>query len=52
MGRLKVLVVGAGVGGISAARGLLRDGHDGTATFSHADRVGNRLKNWKMKPTR
>ena len=30
MGRLKVLVVGAGVGGISAARGLLRDGHDVT----------------------
>ena len=24
----------------------------GTATFSHADRVGNRLKNWKMNPTR
>ena len=28
MGRLRVLVVGAGVGGISVARGLLRDGHD------------------------
>jgi FAD-dependent urate hydroxylase len=28
--RLKVLVVGAGVGGISVARGLLRDGHDVT----------------------
>lgn len=27
---LKVLVVGAGVGGISIARGLLRDGHDVT----------------------
>jgi hypothetical protein len=26
--RLRVLVVGAGVGGISVARGLLRDGHD------------------------
>lgn len=25
---MKILVVGAGVGGISAARGLLRDGHD------------------------
>ena len=30
MGRLRVLVVGAGVGGISIARGLLRDGHDVT----------------------
>ncbi|MDT5207858.1 MAG: FAD-dependent urate hydroxylase [Mycobacterium sp.] len=30
MGRLKVLVVGAGVGGIAVARGLLRDGHDVT----------------------
>lgn len=30
MGRLKVLVVGSGVGGISVARGLLRDGHDVT----------------------
>jgi FAD-dependent urate hydroxylase len=28
--RLRVLVVGAGVGGISIARGLLRDGHDVT----------------------
>ena len=28
--RLRVLVVGAGVGGISLARGLLRDGHDVT----------------------
>jgi FAD-dependent urate hydroxylase len=28
--RLKILVVGAGVGGISVARGLLRDGHDVT----------------------
>jgi FAD-dependent urate hydroxylase len=28
--RLRVLVVGAGVGGISVARGLLRDGHDVT----------------------
>ena len=27
---LRVLVVGAGVGGISVARGLLRDGHDVT----------------------
>ncbi|HEY5855763.1 MAG TPA: NAD(P)/FAD-dependent oxidoreductase [Aldersonia sp.] len=27
---LRVLVIGAGVGGISAARGLLRDGHDVT----------------------
>ncbi|MDT5093387.1 MAG: FAD-dependent urate hydroxylase [Mycobacterium sp.] len=27
---LRILVVGAGVGGISAARGLLRDGHDVT----------------------
>jgi FAD-dependent urate hydroxylase len=30
MGSLRVLVVGAGVAGISAARGLLRDGHDVT----------------------
>ncbi len=28
--RLKILVVGAGVSGISVARGLLRDGHDVT----------------------
>ena len=28
---LRILVVGAGVGGISIARGLLRDGHDVTA---------------------
>jgi FAD-dependent urate hydroxylase len=28
--RLRILVVGAGVGGISVARGLLRDGHDVT----------------------
>ncbi|WP_175286750.1 NAD(P)-binding protein, partial [Mycobacterium avium] len=27
---LRVLVVGAGVAGISVARGLLRDGHDVT----------------------
>ena len=27
---LRILVVGAGVGGISVARGLLRDGHDVT----------------------
>jgi FAD-dependent urate hydroxylase len=30
MSPLRVLVVGAGVGGISVARGLLRDGHDVT----------------------
>jgi FAD-dependent urate hydroxylase len=30
VGRLRVLVIGAGVGGISVARGLLRDGHDVT----------------------
>lgn len=29
-GSLRILVVGAGVGGISIARGLLRDGHDVT----------------------
>jgi FAD-dependent urate hydroxylase len=29
-GRLRILVVGAGVGGISIARGLMRDGHDVT----------------------
>src|ERR1700727_2737617 len=27
---LRILVIGAGVGGISVARGLLRDGHDVT----------------------
>ena len=30
MNPLRILVVGAGVGGVSAARGLLRDGHDVT----------------------
>jgi FAD-dependent urate hydroxylase len=30
MNALRILVVGAGVGGISVARGLLRDGHDVT----------------------
>jgi FAD-dependent urate hydroxylase len=30
MNRLRILVVGAGVGGISIARGLMRDGHDVT----------------------
>jgi FAD-dependent urate hydroxylase len=30
VGRLRILVVGAGVGGISVARGLLRDGNDVT----------------------
>jgi FAD-dependent urate hydroxylase len=29
-GPLRILVIGAGVGGISVARGLLRDGHDVT----------------------
>jgi FAD-dependent urate hydroxylase len=29
---LRILVVGAGVGGISIARGLLRDGHDVTSS--------------------
>src|ERR1700724_2954323 len=28
--RLRILVIGAGVGGVSIARGLLRDGHDVT----------------------
>jgi len=27
---LRILIIGAGVGGISIARGLLRDGHDVT----------------------
>ena len=31
---LRILVVGAGVGGISVARGLLRDGH-GVTVFEH-----------------
>jgi FAD-dependent urate hydroxylase len=30
MSPLRILVIGAGVGGISIARGLLRDGHDVT----------------------
>src|SRR5579884_1182043 len=34
---LRVLVVGAGVGGISAARGLLRDGHDVTVFEQRPD---------------
>jgi FAD-dependent urate hydroxylase len=36
--RLRVLVVGAGVGGLSVARGLLRDGHDVTV-FERRPRV-------------
>ncbi len=36
--RLRILVVGAGVGGLSAARGLLRDGHDVTV-FERRPRV-------------
>src|SRR4029078_1692660 len=35
--RLRVLVVGAGVGGISIARGLLRDGHDVTVFEQRPD---------------
>jgi FAD-dependent urate hydroxylase len=35
--RLRVLVVGAGVGGISVARGLLRDGHDVTVFEQRPD---------------
>jgi FAD-dependent urate hydroxylase len=35
--RLRILVVGAGVGGISAARGLLRDGHDVTVVEQRPD---------------
>src|SRR5208283_2384463 len=34
---LRVLVVGAGVGGISVARGLLRDGHDVTVFEQRPD---------------
>jgi FAD-dependent urate hydroxylase len=34
---LRVLVIGAGVGGISAARGLLRDGHDVTVFEQRPD---------------
>ena len=37
MGRLRILVVGAGVGGISVARGLLRDGHDVTVVERRPD---------------
>jgi FAD-dependent urate hydroxylase len=36
-GPLRILVVGAGVGGISAARGLLRDGHDVTVVERRPD---------------
>src|SRR5690242_9964437 len=34
---LKVLVIGAGVGGISVARALLRDGHDVTVVERRSD---------------
>lgn len=34
---LRILVVGGGVGGISAARGLLRDGHDVTVVEQRSD---------------
>ncbi|WP_264992453.1 FAD-dependent oxidoreductase, partial [Mycobacterium montefiorense] len=34
---LRVLVIGAGVSGISVARGLLRDGHDVTVFDQRAD---------------
>ena len=34
---LRILVVGAGVGGISVARGLLRDGHDVTVFEQRPD---------------
>ena len=37
MSPLRVLVVGAGVGGISIARGLLRDGHDVTVFEKRPD---------------
>lgn len=37
MGRLRILVVGAGVGGISVARGLLRDGHDASVFEQRPD---------------
>src|ERR1700751_3168733 len=36
--KLRILVVGAGVSGISAARGLLRDGHD-VAVFDQRPNV-------------
>ena len=37
MGRIRVLVIGAGVGGISVARGLLRDGHHVTVFEQRPD---------------
>jgi FAD-dependent urate hydroxylase len=37
MNALRILVVGAGVGGISVARGLLRDGHDVTVFEKRPD---------------
>ncbi len=37
MNPLRILVIGAGVGGISIARGLLRDGHDVTVFEQRAD---------------
>ncbi len=37
MNALRILVVGAGVGGISVARGLLRDGHDVTVFEQRPD---------------
>ena len=51
--RLRVLVVGAGVGGISVARGLLRDGHDVTVFEQrpHAQPGGGAVTIWSNGAT-
>lgn len=51
--RLRILVVGAGVGGLSVARGLLRDGHDVTVFEQrpHAQPGGGAVTIWSNGET-